>query len=96
MLVGYARVSALEQETALQLDALKAARVRRVYQEKLSAAKRRPQLRALLDSLRIEAAGATFRSLTEPVETTTPVGRMLIQMLGCFAEFERAVIRERC
>src|SRR5256885_1907546 len=44
---------------------------------------------------RIEAAGAGFRSLTEAVDTTTPAGRMLMQMVGSFAEFERAMIRER-
>lgn len=45
---------------------------------------------------RITAAGASFRSLTEPIDTGTPVGRMMLQLLGAFAEFERSVIRERC
>jgi DNA invertase Pin-like site-specific DNA recombinase len=44
---------------------------------------------------RIEQAGAGFRSLTEAIDTTTPAGRMLMQMVGSFAEFERAMIRER-
>jgi len=44
---------------------------------------------------RIEAAEAGLRSLTEAVDTTTPAGRMLMQMVGSFAEFERAMIRER-
>jgi DNA invertase Pin-like site-specific DNA recombinase len=44
---------------------------------------------------RIEAAGAGFRSLTESVDTTTPAGRMMMQMLGSFAEYERAMVRER-
>jgi DNA invertase Pin-like site-specific DNA recombinase len=44
---------------------------------------------------RVEAAGAGFRSLTENIDTTLPAGRMLMQMLGAFAEFERAMIRER-
>jgi DNA invertase Pin-like site-specific DNA recombinase len=44
---------------------------------------------------RIEAAGAGFRSLTEAIDTTTPAGRMMMQMVGSFAEFERAMIRER-
>jgi DNA invertase Pin-like site-specific DNA recombinase len=44
---------------------------------------------------RIEAAGAGFRSLTESIDTTTPAGRMLTQMLGSFAEYERAMVRER-
>ena len=44
---------------------------------------------------RIAAAGAGFRSLTESVDTTTPAGRMMVQMVGAFAEFERAMVRER-
>src|SRR5437667_12445699 len=44
---------------------------------------------------KIEAAGAGFRSLTEAIDTTTPAGRMMMQMLGSFAEFERAIVRER-
>lgn len=44
---------------------------------------------------RIEAAGAGFRSLTEAIDTTTPAGRMMMHMVGAFAEFERAMIRER-
>lgn len=44
---------------------------------------------------RLEEVGAGFRSLTEAIDTTTAVGRMLMQVLGSFAEFERAMIRER-
>ena len=40
-------------------------------------------------------AGAGFRSLTEAVDTTTAAGRMMMQMVGAFAEFERAMLRER-
>lgn len=36
MLIGYARVSTLQQETALQWEALKRAGVKRVYEEKRS------------------------------------------------------------
>jgi DNA invertase Pin-like site-specific DNA recombinase len=53
MLVGYARVSTREQETRLQLDALRAAGVRRIFEEKASgAAQDRPVLRECLASLR--------------------------------------------
>ena len=44
---------------------------------------------------RLEEIGAGFRSLTEAIDTTTPLGRMLTQVLGSFAEFEREMIRER-
>jgi DNA invertase Pin-like site-specific DNA recombinase len=44
---------------------------------------------------RIAKAGAGFRSVTENIDTTTPAGRMMMQMVGSFAEFERAMIRER-
>ena len=44
---------------------------------------------------KIDAAGAGFRSLTEAIDTTTPAGRMMMQMVGVFAEFEREMIRER-
>ena len=53
-------------------------------------------LRDLLFTLEaITKARAGFRSLTEAVDTTTPAGRLLTQTLGAFAEFERAMIRER-
>lgn len=56
--------------------------------------------RSLTDLLRIlariETAGATFKSLTEPLETASPMGRFMVHTLGAFAEFERSVIRERC
>lgn len=46
---------------------------------------------------RIEVAGAGFRSLTESIDTTTAAGRMLMQMLmlGSFAKYERAMVKER-
>jgi DNA invertase Pin-like site-specific DNA recombinase len=44
---------------------------------------------------RIASAGAGFRSLTEAIDTTTAAGRVMMQMVGSFAEFERAMIRER-
>jgi DNA invertase Pin-like site-specific DNA recombinase len=55
--------------------------------------------RSLIDLLtilkKIDDAGAKFRSLGEAIETESPGGRMMMQMLGCFAEFERGIIKER-
>lgn len=43
---------------------------------------------------RLGEAGAGFRSLTEAIDTTTPAGRMMMQMAGTFAEFARAMLKE--
>jgi DNA invertase Pin-like site-specific DNA recombinase len=55
--------------------------------------------RSLRDALtimeRLGDSGAGFRSSTEAIDTTTPAGRMMMQMVGAFAEFERAMLRER-
>lgn len=121
-LIGYARVSTTDQDTRLQIDALRDAGVQVYWGEQRSGVKDRPALEELLNHLqardvlvvykvdrlarslidllriinRIDKVGASLRSLTEPIETGTPAGRMIYQLLGVFAEFERSVIRERC
>ena len=66
--------------------------------QRISAATGDRLSRALKDVLhimeRIAQAGAGFRSITENIDTTTPAGRMMMQMIGSFAELERATIRE--
>lgn len=44
----------------------------------------------------VEAVGAKLRSMTEPIDVGTPMGRMVLHILGVVAEFERSLIRERC
>ncbi|MDB5847940.1 MAG: resolvase [Rhodoferax sp.] len=121
MLIGYARVSTREQETYLQLDALRKAGAQSIYQEKASSVGARPQLQVALGKLqdgdvlivykfdrvarslkdlldileRVKAAGASVRSLTEPLDTTGPLGQFMLQVLGAFAQLERSMIRER-
>lgn len=43
----------------------------------------------------LDRHGVAFASATEPIDTTTPLGRMVLQILGSFAEFERGLIVER-
>jgi len=51
---------------------------------------------SLLDALKtFEALGVSFISLTQQIDTTTPMGRMFFSIVGAFAEFEREVIVER-
>lgn len=50
----------------------------------------------LLDILRrLEKAGATIKSLTEPIDTTSSMGTFVVQILGAVAQLERSMIRER-
>ena len=44
---------------------------------------------------KLEAKGAHFRSLGDPIDTTTPQGKFSLQVMGAVAELERALIRER-
>ncbi|TQN32638.1 site-specific DNA recombinase [Haloactinospora alba] len=50
-------------------------------------------LAQLMDEL--DSAGVVFRSATEPFDTSDPAGRMMVQMLAVFAEFERATLIDR-
>jgi DNA invertase Pin-like site-specific DNA recombinase len=43
----------------------------------------------------LNGAGVDLYLERQAVDTTTPAGRALFQMLGVFAEFERAIIQER-
>ena len=123
MLIGYARVSKLDQQDIrAQIKELKGAGCKRIFEESASGGRwDRPELHRALDQLRagdvlivwkldrlsrslkdllhilekISDAKAGFRSLTEAIGTTTSAGRMMLQMLGAFAEFERSMVRER-
>ena len=50
----------------------------------------------LLDVIeRLEESGAHFRSLRDPIDTSTPQGMFSLQVLGAVAQLERALISER-
>jgi site-specific DNA recombinase len=44
---------------------------------------------------RLHVCGVALRSATEPIDTSSPSGRLIFHMLASFAEFERGTIRER-
>jgi DNA invertase Pin-like site-specific DNA recombinase len=123
MLIGYARVSKIDQQdTRAQVKALKEAGCKRIFEESASGGRwDRPELHRALDQVRagdvlvvwkldrlsrwlkdmlhilekLTEVGGGFRSLTENVDSTVPAGKMLLSMLGAFAEFERSMVRER-
>ncbi len=43
----------------------------------------------------LDRSGVALRSATEPFDTSTAAGKMMLQMLAVFAEFERTTIVER-
>ena len=43
----------------------------------------------------LEALGVAFVSLRDNLDLTTPSGRLMFQIIGAMAEFERALIQER-
>lgn len=53
-------------------------------------------LKHVVDALaELEAVGVAFVSLKDNLDLTTPAGRLMFQMIGAFAEFERSLIQER-
>jgi DNA invertase Pin-like site-specific DNA recombinase len=53
-------------------------------------------LRHLVNSLaELEALGVAFVSLRDNLDLSTPSGRLMFQIIGAMAEFERALIQER-
>ena len=87
MLIGYARVSTIDQNPELQTEALSAAGCERIFTEKASGShKDRPQLKAALDFMR---AGDTLvvwklsrlaRSLKQIIETTHDLEKRGIEL----------------
>jgi DNA invertase Pin-like site-specific DNA recombinase len=123
MLIGYARVSTIDQNLALQRDALTAAGCERIFTDEGvsgSVTARRGLDAALaaanpgdtlvvwkLDRLgrslshlvtliaELGARGVNFRSLSDPIDTASSGGRLVMHIMGALAEFERGLIVER-
>jgi len=123
MLIGYARVSTLEQTAGLaaQERDLKAAGVEKLYGEQVSAVAEREQLEAAiefaregdtlivtkLDRLarsvahlvaivdRLTKKGVAIRILATNLDTSTPTGKLMLNLLGAIGQFEREIMLER-
>jgi DNA invertase Pin-like site-specific DNA recombinase len=123
MKVGYARVSAVDQNLDNQIDALETFGCEKVFKEKLSGkfAENREQLQLALDFVRegdvlvITKLDRMARSvldlnviakllldkkvdlkvLTQDIDTTTIYGKLVFNVLGAVAQFERELINER-
>ena len=80
MLIGYARVSTQDQHLHLQLDDLQKTGCERVYQEKVSSTKERPQLARLLESIR--------EGDTVVVWKLDRLGRSLKELIGLINAFQ--------
>ena len=81
MIIGYARVSTAEQNLDLQLDDLKKCGCEKIYQEKMSSGKDRPELEKALDSLR---SGDTF-----VFWKLDRVGRSMMELITKFNDLEK-------
>lgn len=121
---GYARVSRIDQNPDLQIDALRRAGIEdeHLVVEHVSGTKAdRPGLTRVLadveagDSLTVwrldrlgrstthllttirelGERGVSFRSLSDPVDTSTASGRLILTVFAALGEFERELLIER-
>ncbi|EOO60126.1 hypothetical protein IKE_06013 [Bacillus cereus VD196] len=122
MIIGYARVSTLDQNLDRQIHSLTEYGCEKVIQEKFTGTIRERQGlinlfdvirkgdtvvvesisrlgRKTLDILSIiqqfEEIGIQFVSLKENMDTATPTGKAMLQMMCVIAELERNLIAER-
>lgn len=121
--VGYARVSTIDQDLSIQVDALKKAGCKKIFSEKKSGTskKNRSAFEELLEYLRegdtllvtridrltrsildLQNLLIQFRenkihlkAIEQPVDTSSASGKMFLDILGVFAEFETNLRRER-
>ena len=127
MLVGYVRVSSLDQNPERQLEELKAMQVEKIFMDKLSGKNvERPELQNMLNFVRegdtlvvhsldrlarnltdlltmvqdLTGRGVSVRFLNERLDfdagkEASPVAKLMLSMVGAFAEFERSMNKRR-
>ena len=124
-LVGYIRVSTIDQNTSRQEEQLQGFKLDEVFTDKASGKDTdRPQLQAALKHLRkgdtlvvhsmdrlarnlddlraivkqLTDAGVAVQFVKEAMTFTgedSPMSKLMLSVMGAFAEFERSLIRER-
>jgi DNA invertase Pin-like site-specific DNA recombinase len=45
--------------------------------------------------MQLDERSVIFRSLSDPIDTASPGGRLVLHIMAALAEFERSLIRER-
>jgi DNA invertase Pin-like site-specific DNA recombinase len=85
MIYGYARVSTEDQKLTLQLDALKNAKCDKIYKEKISAAKERPELEKMI--------GLLTKGDTVVVWKLDRLGRSLRHLIDLVKSFEEKEVK---
>lgn len=127
MLVGYVRVSSLDQNPERQLEELKSLHVEKIFVDKQSGKNiERPELQKMLAFVRegdvlivhsldrlarnladlltmvqdLTGRGVSVRFINEKLDfdadkEASPVAKLLLSMVGAFAEFERSIIKRR-
>jgi DNA invertase Pin-like site-specific DNA recombinase len=123
MLIGYARVSTVEQDAGFEAQErdLKAAGAERLFSERTSAVGPRKALDEAIDFVRegdaivvtkldrlarsvgdlvriaerLEAKRVGLRILAMGVDTATPTGKLVVNVLGAIGQFEREIMLER-
>ena len=123
MLIGYARVSTVEQDAGFEAQErdLKAAGVQRMFSERTSAVGQRKALEEAIDFARegdaivvtkldrlarsvadlvriverLARKNVGLRILAMGVDTATPTGKLVLNVLGAIGQFEREVMLER-
>jgi DNA invertase Pin-like site-specific DNA recombinase len=94
--IGYARVSTLEQNLDLQLQALKNAGCKKIFQDKLSGATRnRPEFLRMLDQIRegdtvivwkLDRLARSTRDLLDTIETIYQSGAQFLSLSEPWAD----------
>ena len=124
MLIGYARVSTLDQVAGLEAQIRELGATgctQKIFSERVSSVAQRDQLAAALEFVRegdtlvvtkldrlcrsvadlvaiterLRIKSAALRILSMNLDTTTPTGKLMLNLLGSIAEFERELMLER-